>query len=97
LPPSFLEAARIAQEFDELGDFLLGLVATGDVGEGRLGLFLVEQLRARTAEAHRTLAAALLHLAHEIHPDADEQQPGQHVDQASCPATGRWTAASARW
>ena len=91
LAAEFLEAARIAQELDEFGDFLLGFVATGDVGEGRLGLFFVQQLGARTAEAHRTLAAALLHLAHEIHPDADEQQPRQQVDQdhAQRQAAGR--------
>ena len=74
LAAELLELGRVAQELDELADFFLGLVATGDVGEGDLDLVLALQLGARAAEAHRALAAALLHLAHEVDPDADEQQ-----------------------
>jgi hypothetical protein len=33
-PAELLELGRIAQELDQLGDFFLGLVAAGDVGEG---------------------------------------------------------------
>src|SRR3546814_14679295 len=65
----------------------LGLVATGDVGEGDLGLVLVEQLGPRTPERHSALPAALLHPAHEVHPDADEQDPAQDVDQAHAQRT----------
>ena len=38
------ELGRIAQELDELADFLLRLVAAGDVGEGDLDLILALQL-----------------------------------------------------
>ena len=81
LAAELLELAGVAQELDELGHFLLRFVATGDVGEGDLGLVFVEQLGARTAEGHRALAAALLHLPHEVDPDADEQQQRAEVDQ----------------
>ena len=38
LAAQLLELGGVAQELDQLGDFLLGLVATGDVTEGHLGL-----------------------------------------------------------
>src|SRR3546814_5590020 len=69
-----LEPGGVTQELDQLGHFFLGLVAAGDVGEGDLGLVLVEQLGARAAEGHRALAAALLHLPHHEEPEADDQQ-----------------------
>ena len=43
-PAELLELRRIAQELDELADFLLGLVAAGDVGEGDRVVRLVEHL-----------------------------------------------------
>src|SRR5690606_19390365 len=52
-----LELAGIAQEFDQLGDFLLGLVAAGNVGKGDLHLVLALHLRPRTTEAHRAATA----------------------------------------
>jgi hypothetical protein len=82
LAAELLELARIAQELDQLADFFLGLVATGDVGEGDLHLVLALQLGARAAEAHRTAAAAAgLQLAHEEDEDADDQDVGQDVEQ----------------
>ena len=76
------ELGRIAQELDELADFLLGLVATGDVGERDLDLILALQLRARTPERHRAASArAGLHLAHEIDEQADEDQERNPVEQ----------------
>ena len=69
----FLEFARIAQELDQLADFFLGFIATGDVGEGDLHFVLALQLGARAAEGHGAAAAALLHLADEVDEDADEQ------------------------
>ena len=81
LAAQLLELGRITQELDQLGDFLLGLVAAGDVGEGDLGLLLVEHLGPRLAERHRALAAALLHLPHHEEEEADDQQDRQEVDQ----------------
>src|SRR2546427_411565 len=69
-----LELRRIAQEVDQLGDFLLGLLAARDVGERHGVGRLVEHPRARLAERERAAAAPALHLAHEEDPHADQQQ-----------------------
>src|SRR5690606_7749687 len=71
-----LELARITQELDQFADFFLGLVATGDVGEGGLDLVFGEQTRLGLAEAHRAALAAgtALHLAHEEHEHGDDHQ-----------------------
>ena len=47
-----LELARVAQEFDDLLQILLGLVDAGDVLEGDAAMRLGQQLGARLAEAH---------------------------------------------
>ena len=78
-----LELAGILQELDDLFKLCLGLVDTGDILEGHAPLMLGQQFRARLAKAHRAAGPAL-HLAHEKHPDADEQQhrePGQQDRQ----------------
>src|SRR5206468_269760 len=69
-----LEFRRIAQEVDQLGDFLLGLLAARDVGERHGVGRLVEHPRARLAERERAATAPALHLAHEEDPHADQQQ-----------------------
>ncbi|MCY1353260.1 hypothetical protein D9M69_395970 [compost metagenome] len=71
-----LELARIAEEFDQFADLLLGLVAAGDVGQGGLHLVLGEQPRLGLAEAHRSAlaAGAALHLTHEEHEHGDDHQ-----------------------
>ena len=46
-----LELGRVAQELDQLGDFLLRFVAAGDVGEGDRVVRLVEHARPALAEA----------------------------------------------
>ena len=74
-----LEFLRIAQEFDDFLEILLGLVDTGHVLEGDAAVRFGEQLGLRLAEAHRP-SGARLHLAHEEDPDAedkDHRQPGQ--------------------
>ncbi|MNO77830.1 hypothetical protein D3C76_689510 [compost metagenome] len=78
-----LELARIAEEFDQLADLFLGLVATGDVGEGGLHLIFGKQARLALAEAHRTAAAttATLHLAHEEHEYGDDHQDREAGDE----------------
>src|SRR3546814_5983680 len=45
-----LELGGVTQELDQLGHFFLGLVAAGDVGEGDLGLVLVERSEEHTSE-----------------------------------------------
>ena len=75
-----LELRRILQELDDLLELLLRLVDARHVLEGDPPGLLGEQPRPALAEAHR-LAAAGLHLAHEKHPDADQQQHREPGDQ----------------
>ena len=76
-----LELLRIAQEFDDLLDFLLRLFDAGNVLERDPAGALGQQARARLAEAHGP-AGPRLHLPHEENPhrdDQDDRQPG-HED-----------------
>ena len=78
-----LELARITQELDQLGDFLLGLVTPGNVGKGGLDLVFREHACLALAEAHRatTATTAALHLAHEEHEDGNDDQDRKAGDQ----------------
>jgi hypothetical protein len=77
-----LELRGIAQEIDNFLDLFLGLVATGDVGEGnRRSVASSSQSRPRLAERESTALAAALHLAHEENPDADQQQHREPADE----------------
>ena len=77
-----LELARVLEELDDLDDFFLRLVDAGDVGERDLHLVLAEQPRPALAERHGAAAArAALHLAHEVHPDGDQQQDRERGDE----------------
>lgn len=82
LPPNFWNLGRIAQEFDQLADFLFRLVHARDVGEGDLHFVLALQLGARAANdiAPRPPPPDCS-LAHEEDEDADEQDVRQHVDE----------------
>ena len=76
LAAELLELARVLQEVDDLADFFLGFVDAGHVGERDVDLVLV---RAAARGSCRTTwrpapPAAALHLAHEVDPDADQQQ-----------------------
>jgi hypothetical protein len=83
-----LELLRIFEEGDDLFDLVFGLVDAGHVGERHLVLRLVQQARARLAEAHR-LAAAGLQLPHEEvkhqHQEDHRQQrhQGGHPDRVA--------------
>ena len=77
-PAELLELLRIAQEFDDLLQVLLGLVDARDVLESDAPLRLGQKLGLRLAEAHR-LAGAALHLPRHIDPQAEEQQHRQHA------------------
>ena len=68
-----LELLRLAQEVDDLLQFVLGFVDAGDVLERDLLLRAGRKLRLALAERERLVAAAL-HLAHEEHPEPDHQQ-----------------------
>src|SRR3546814_8878438 len=59
----------------------LGLVATGDIGKRNVVGVFIEHAGARFAEAESPALAAALHLAHEKHPYADQQQHGEPRDE----------------
>ena len=69
-----LELGGIAQEVDQFGDFFLGFLAAGDIGEGDGVVGLIQHARLALAEGEGAAAPAALHLAHEEDPDADQQQ-----------------------
>src|SRR5690606_2017508 len=68
-----LELLGLAEELDDLLEFVLRLVDAGDVLEGDLLLRAGRQLRLALAERQRLVAAAL-HLTHEEDPEPDEEQ-----------------------
>ena len=76
-----LKLLRILQEVDQLLDLFLGLIAAGDVGKRGGVVGLVEHARLALAKTERSALAAALHLAHEVHPDADQQQHRAPADQ----------------
>ena len=78
-----LELLRIAQEFDDLLQILLGFVDAGDVFKRDAPLRLGQKLRFRLAKAHRAAACPALHLTRHVNPDGDEEQQRQAVDKKS--------------
>ena len=66
------ELLGVAQEIDDLLQFLFGLVNTGHVGKGDLGLLLGDHLGPGASEGHG-LAAPTLHLSHKENPHTDQQ------------------------
>jgi hypothetical protein len=68
-----LKFLRVLQVLDNLLEFLLRLVDTGDILEGDATDLLGQQPRAALAETHGTTTATL-HLSHEENPHADQQQ-----------------------
>ncbi len=82
LAAELLELGRVLEEVDDLRHLLLRLVDARDVGKGDADLVLGQQARAALAEGHRAPAAgAALHLAHEVDPDADQQQDRERGDE----------------
>src|SRR5215831_12422288 len=79
-----LVAGRVLKEVLDLLQLLDRLVLTGDIGEGRLGGVLADELGLAAAEAHNAVAAAL-HLAHHEEQHADDQQDRQQADQQRQP------------
>src|SRR5438270_4575923 len=68
------ELARVLQIFDDLLKLLAGLIDSGDVLEGYAALLLGKHSRTALAEAHRSGAGVLLHLAHHEEADAENEQ-----------------------
>ncbi len=71
-----LEFLRVLQELDDFLELLLGLVDAGDVLEGDAAVALGQKPGLGLAEAHG-LAAAALHLAQEVEPQAEDQEKRQ--------------------
>jgi hypothetical protein len=72
-----LELLRVLQEVHQLLQFLLGFFDAGDIVEGDAAGLFRQQAGPRLAETHG-LAAAALHLAHQVDPDAED-------DEQRCP------------
>ena len=73
-PAQLLEFGGVTQEVDQLLDFFLGFITAGNVGKRDRVVGFVEHASARLAERECPAPATALHLAHEEHPDADQQQ-----------------------
>ena len=74
-PAKTSELLGIGQKVHNLGKLLLGFVHPGHIVKGNAGRLLRNHAGARTAEGHG-LAPAPLHLAHEKHPEQDQQDHG---------------------
>ena len=82
LAAKFLELAGIFQKVDDFDHFLLGLLDARHVGEGDIHLVLAQKPGAALAEGHGPPpAGGALHLAHEIGPEADQDQDGKGRNQ----------------
>ena len=75
-----LELLRVAQELDQFLQFDLGFLDAGDILECDAARLLGQQAGTALAEAHG-LAAAGLHLAHEIDPYANQEDHRAPGDQ----------------
>jgi hypothetical protein len=82
LAAELLELARVLQEVDDLGDFLLRLLDPGDVGEGHIHLILAQEARAALAEGHGPPpSGCALHLPQHVDEDHDEEQRRRELQQ----------------
>ena len=79
-PAEPLELLRIAQEVDDFLEVGFRFIDAGHILERDPAVALCEQLRPRLAKSHRA-PRPRLHLAHEKHPHADQQQHGEPVDE----------------
>src|SRR6202046_380056 len=75
LAAKFLELAGIFQEIDDFDNFLLRFLDPRHVGEGDIDLILAQEPCATLTKGHGPPAAGgALHLAHEVGPEANENQ-----------------------
>ena len=75
-----LEFLRVLQKFDDFLQLALRLVDAGHILERDASLLFGQHAGTALAEPHGT-AATGLHLAHEEHPDADQQQHREPAEQ----------------
>jgi len=82
-PAEPLELVGFAQEVDKFLDILLGLLHSGDIGEGDLDLVLAEQFGLALAEGHGAALAAdaALHLPHEEEKQRDDDEHREAGDE----------------
>ncbi len=71
-----LELLRVAQEFDDFFQILLGFIDTGNVVKGDAAMRFRQKLGLGFAKAHGASRTAL-HLTHEEQPDAEDQKHWQ--------------------
>ena len=71
---------RVAQEVDDFGQLLLGLLFAGNIGKGDLRSLRIVEARAAAAEAEDVLLAAR-HLAAHEDDQRDDEDDRQEVDQ----------------
>jgi hypothetical protein len=76
------ELLRLLQEFDDLLQFLLGLLHPGDILEGHRRLVAGEHAGPALAEGHRLIVGALRLPQHEEDQPDDDQSRQQVGDQA---------------
>jgi multidrug efflux pump subunit AcrA (membrane-fusion protein) len=71
------EFLRVAQEFDDFFQLVLGFVDPGDIVKRDAPVLFGQQLGLGFAKAHRAPFAAPLHAVHEENPHADKQDERQ--------------------
>ena len=71
---------RVLQKLDDLLQFNLRFISTGDVGKGDLGCITAQQLRFALAEGERLVSTGL-HLPEQENPEADQQHVRQHRNE----------------
>ena len=80
-PAEALELLRVFEELDDLPNFLLRLVDTGDVFESDFVLLQLHRLGLALAEAHRAALGHLHLLAEEEVEDQQDEEDRQQADQ----------------
>ena len=76
-----MEFCRVFQKVDDFFDLFLGLIAARDVCKSDRISGLIKHTGLGLAKTESPALATTLHLAHEIHPDTDQQQHGAPTDQ----------------
>ena len=79
----------VAEEVDDLGELLLGLVDSGDVGERDPGARRLVPLRARAAEVAEHSAGRARRPPHQQDEEADEEERRPEADAGGSPTTPR--------
>ena len=78
-----MESLWVTQEVNNFANLFFRLVAAGHIGKGHCVVVLVHHARFALTEAKGAAFAAALHLAHEINPNANQEQHRSPADQES--------------